>query len=110
MHEELLLLQSGKSLARLHAAQRMLARFKRVSVMGAVLTTFTLVALVWQWNEARQRRWLAARLHEVNGTRLMNEGKLTEALPSLVEALKLQKGDREKERLQCVRLGAVLRR
>ncbi len=110
MREELLLLQSGKSLARLHAAQRVLARLKRVSVIGAALTTLTLAALVWQWHQARQLRWLAARIHEANGIRLINEGRLSDALPSLVEALKLQNGDREKEKLQRVRLGAVLGR
>jgi WD40 repeat protein/serine/threonine protein kinase/tetratricopeptide (TPR) repeat protein len=56
--------------------------------------------------ESRER---LVRLHVANGVRLMDEGDLFSALPPLVEALRLDQGDAEREEVHRIRIGAVLR-
>jgi len=57
-------------------------------------------------NRAEQR---LIRLHVENGLRLMEEGNLMMALPWFVEALKLDRGNPEREELHRIRLGLALR-
>ncbi|MGA2557097.1 MAG: protein kinase [Verrucomicrobiota bacterium] len=59
MHKELLLLQSGKSLARLHAAQRSLAKVKRVAVAASAVVLVLAAGLSLATTGWRQARLLA---------------------------------------------------
>src|SRR5207248_609557 len=58
---------------------------------------------------ARESRERLVRLHVANSVRLMDEGDLFSALSPLVEALRIDQGNPERERVHRVRLGAVLR-
>jgi len=69
MHRELLLLQSGKSLARLHAAERTLAKVKRTAVVaGAVVLVLaaglSLSTIGWRQARVDRDRALQARAAE----------------------------------------------
>ncbi len=61
MHDELLLLKGGKSLARLRTLERTVGRLKRLSLAGVVLTALIATALVWQSHETRQMKALATQ-------------------------------------------------
>jgi tetratricopeptide (TPR) repeat protein len=59
MHRELLLLQSGKSLARLHASERTLARVKRITVAAGAVVLLLAAGLgvaAIEWRQARIER------------------------------------------------------
>ncbi len=59
MHRDLLLLQSGKSLARLHAAERTLARVKKTAVLAGLVVLVLAVGLSMatiEWRQARVER------------------------------------------------------
>jgi WD40 repeat protein len=69
MHSELLLLQSGKSLARLHAAQRTLAKLQRTAVAAgaAVLVlaaALSLATIGWRQTRLERDKALQARARE----------------------------------------------
>jgi len=69
MHEELLLLQSGKSLARLHAAQRTLAKVKGAAVaFGAVVLVLaaglSVATIGWRQTSLERDKALQARARE----------------------------------------------
>ena len=57
--DELLLLQGGKSLARLRTVERTLARLKRFSAAGIGVTLAVAAGFLWQSNQARQMKALA---------------------------------------------------
>ena len=58
-------------------------------------------------------RWLSderlARSYVATGNRLAEEGDLSGSLPWLVEAMRLDAGNREREAMHRVRVAAVLR-
>jgi WD40 repeat protein len=59
MHKDLLLLQSGKSLARLHAAERTLAKVKKTAVVAGVVVLILALGLsvaTIEWRQARVER------------------------------------------------------
>jgi WD40 repeat protein/serine/threonine protein kinase len=58
--------------------------------------------------KARESRQRLIQLHVANGTRLLEEGDLLDALPWLTEALALEQGDRAREERHRVRIAAVL--
>jgi WD40 repeat protein/serine/threonine protein kinase len=60
MHDDLMLLQSGKSLARLHRMERTVAKLKRVSLAIAVVTVLATGAWLYQSHQTRQLKKLAA--------------------------------------------------
>ena len=64
MHGELVLLQSGKSLARLRTVERTLAKLKRFSVVGLGVTTAIAAGFFWQSNQARRMKALATAARE----------------------------------------------
>jgi serine/threonine protein kinase len=53
MHDELLLLQSGKSLARVRTLERALAKLRRVSMAGATVAVVVTAALIYQAHQTR---------------------------------------------------------
>jgi WD40 repeat protein len=61
-------------------------------------------------NLARQNQQQLAGLHLANGLRLVDEGRTFEALPWLVEALRLDQGFPAREELHRARLSALLTR
>src|SRR5207249_892694 len=76
MHADLAVLQSGKSVKRLHAVERRLALLTR---MGVLMAVFGVIASAILYETNRQRRIATrslVRLHVANGSRLMNEGDL----------------------------------
>jgi WD40 repeat protein len=128
MHDELLLLQSGKSLARMRAMERAVAKLKRVSAGIAVLTLAATVAFVYQSRQTRlitkllrdniqlaqaSKRAAAESLNRLvqsqmaEATRFLGEGDPGSALPSLVEALRNVQGDKSREPMHRVRLESV---
>jgi WD40 repeat protein len=131
MHNELLLLQSGKSLARLHAIERRLAKLKRVAVAGAAAAAITVAALLWQSHEAAQMKALATsnlqlatsslqhaeesnqrltQLQVANGRRLMEQGDYYDALLWFAQALTRIQGDPVLEEIHRIRFNSVLQR
>src|SRR5262249_37438078 len=64
MRADLSLLESGKSVAHLHAAERRFAKLKRLSAIGAVVGLFAMAALVYQSHETAIVRKLAAQNQE----------------------------------------------
>lgn len=131
MNADLALLHSGKSVARHHAAERWLARFKRASLIGATLMVIAVAAWLWQTNQTRQMTKLAAenlalaressrtaeesrrqtvQLQVANGVRLMDERDLPGALQWFTEALSgvLALGDTNREAMHRIRIGSVL--
>jgi WD40 repeat protein len=61
MHDELVLLQSGKSLARLRTMERTLAKLKRASMAIAIATVLATVAWFYQSRQTERVRKLAAQ-------------------------------------------------
>src|ERR1035438_6819735 len=59
-HNDLVLPQSGKSLARLHAAERTVAKLKRVSLIVVAIAGLSAGLFLWQARETTQMKKLAA--------------------------------------------------
>lgn len=116
LRDELLLLLAGRSLRRVRAMERRLARFKTLSLGAAVIALVVGGALFWQHRQARIEQRLAeesrsrlVRLQVATGVRLMDEGDLMASLPWFVEALKLDRGHPEREAMDRYRIEAVRR-
>jgi WD40 repeat protein len=108
MRQDLLLLQSGRSVKRLHLVERRLAILTRV---GVVLTLLALAGagILYETNRARRAATDSlVRLHVANGTRLMNEGDLFGALLFFTEALRLDTGNAKREEPHRIRIASVL--
>ena len=80
MHEDLLLLQAGRSVRRSRAMEARLAMLSKVAAVFVVLSTLAVAAYFYQQTLTREARELArqnqrqvAQLHEMNGVRLMEE-------------------------------------
>jgi len=96
MREDLLVVQSGKSLRRLHQLEWRMARVARVGIVALLLLLIATVGWLVQRRHAQQLTQLAnesrhrlMRLHVVNGVQAMEEGDFFMALPWFVESLKL---------------------
>ncbi len=61
MHADLLLLQSGKSVRRLHGMERQLARVTRVGVIAALVALLAVTAYIIANSQARRARETSAR-------------------------------------------------
>lgn len=114
MRNDLLLLQAGTSLRRVHSNQRRLARLGRIAVALLVMFALASGGYLFQRRQAGQLRELAeqsrkreVRLNVTNGRFLMEAGDYLGALVWFVEALKLAKTPDE-EKIQRYRIGTVL--
>ena len=111
MHAHLLVLANGKSVRRLVSLERNLVRLKRAAAAAAVLL-FVVAAVAYPiLNEYRRRT--EERLSHVGanvayGNAEMDKGNLAGALPYFTEALKTDAGRPERERLDRLRVAAVL--
>ena len=111
MHAHLLVLANGKSVRRLVSLERNLVRLKRAAAAAAVLL-FVVAAVAYPiLNEYRRRT--EERLRHVGanvayGNAEMDKGNLAGALPYFTEALKTDVGRPGRERLDRLRVAAVL--
>ncbi len=111
MHAELAVLGVGKSVRRLRFLERQLALVKRAGLTGGLLL---LVFALAYFGVYRQRREVAEMLqrqvgaHLANASAFMEQGDLLGAVPLLVRALDLDRGDSAREEAQRRRLGCVL--
>jgi WD40 repeat protein len=131
MHNDLVLLQSGKSLARLHAAERTVAKLKRAGLIVVSVAGLSAGLFLWQVRETTQMKKLAAdnlrlakmsqqsaseareslrQMQVANGVGLMNQGDLYPALVWLGKALQLLPDDPAREQPDRIRFESVLRR
>ena len=116
MQADLAALRAGKSLKRSRLVEGRLALLSKLSVAGVVLTVLILAGYLYQQDQTavarellRQNRLQVARLQEMNGLRLLEEGDLIGALPWFSEALGAAQGDAETERRHRLRIGMILR-
>jgi WD40 repeat protein len=122
MQDDLLLLRSGRSVKRAQAAERRLALLTKVSVVGALLTTLTLVGFYFAKRQAKFELSLRGRAQEAEritrrnlvrelvaaGNRRAEDGDLLGALPSYVEALAQEQDDLPAQERHRMRIGATL--
>jgi len=109
MREDLLLLESGRSVKRLRLVERRLAILTRV---GVLMTLLALIASGILYQTNRQKRAATrnlVRLHVANGIRLMNDGDLLGSLLCFTEALQLDAGSAKREEPHRIRIASVLR-
>lgn len=98
MHADLVVLANGKSVTRLKLLEKRLANIKRVA--GAVGVVLVLMAAVFyqvyrEFSLAHEKRQRQVGAQVAFGLGAMEKGDLLEALPSLVEALRLDRSERE---------------
>src|ERR1043165_8241504 len=111
MHADLVALANGKSLRRLNTLERRQARLRRVALLIS-LALAVLGPISYQVYrerkgvlESRQRQVGASLAY---GNRAMGSGDVLAALPYFADALRLDDGDRDRERMHRLRLGSVL--
>ncbi|MBE0544053.1 MAG: protein kinase, partial [Verrucomicrobia bacterium] len=122
MRADLELLQSGKSLARLHRTEK---RLRFVQRAGAVVTAIAaLIAAGWLWQTrqthklqelatekaalADENRERIVRLDIATGVELLDEGDLAGSLLWFADALSLVKSNAAAESIQRIRIQQVL--
>jgi WD40 repeat protein len=129
MREDLLLLQSGKSVKRAQAIERRLALATRLALVAAATVLLALVALYWTNRQAKREaklrnQALAAKReaetnaasnlrllissHVANGSRLVEQGEVLSGLPYWLEALRLEP-DPVRAEMHRIRLSTALR-
>ena len=88
-------------------------------IAGLAATVFVVavtgfIAVLMQWQRAefekRQNRERLTRLHRLNGIQHMEAGDLLGSIPSLVEALRLERADSASEEIARLRIASVLQR
>ncbi len=116
LRDELLLLLAGRSLRRVRAMERRLARFKTLGLTAVAVALLVGSALFWQHRQnqvvrrlAEESRHRLVRMQVATGVRLLDEGDLMASLPWFVEALKLDRGHPEREAMDRYRIEAVRR-
>lgn len=122
MRADLELLQSGKSLARLHRIERSLRVVRRA---GAVATALALIAVTAFWFQARQtkqardlakqnlrlaaeNRQRVVQLDTANGLRSIEDGDLGHAMVWFADALKYATNDPAQAEMHRMRLSMLL--
>ncbi|MEK7678251.1 MAG: protein kinase [Verrucomicrobiota bacterium] len=109
MHADLLLLQSGKSVKRLHSLERRLALATRI---GIVAIGLAVLAAAGYYSARRTERAVTkqlVRLSVANGQHLMDEGDVFGALLWFTETLRLEQGNPEREAINRMRIAWLLR-
>ena len=131
MRADLELLQSGKSLARLHRLEQRLRIARRVGVLATILVGVITVGWLWQARQTREVRELAGansrlalekdaaageslqrliQMQTANGLRAMEENDPAVAALWFAEVLELSEGDAGAQRRQRDRIGALFGR
>jgi WD40 repeat protein len=115
MHDELLLVKSGKSVRHLRKVERRLAVATRIGLAGAVLLLLALGGYLFQQGQTRQarqnaeqRRQLLVRSYVANGLKLQEQGEAGSALLWFVEALNLDRGEGGREQDHRARIASLL--
>jgi WD40 repeat protein len=111
IHADLVVLQSGKSVKRLRLLERRWAavrRFGSLGVVSAAVLAGASLYLAAEHQRAAEARQRQVGTQVANGVHDLEQGDLPGALPSFVEALRLDQGDPRRERTHRLRLGAVL--
>ncbi|MCI0537116.1 MAG: hypothetical protein L0Z50_18015 [Verrucomicrobiales bacterium] len=111
MHEDLVLIQAGKSLRRSRALQRRFQWLSRAAALLTVVTVIIAAGYLLQRHQTRVAKRLTMQLQVQSGIRLMEDGNAPGALLWFAEALTgaeriLTAQEKETHRF---RLGAVLR-
>ncbi|PYJ97842.1 MAG: hypothetical protein DME23_13560 [Verrucomicrobia bacterium] len=109
LRADLLLLQAGKSVKRLRLLERRLALLSRIGLVAAIVLLVAAAAYYQVNRDRRLARQNLADSHVAYGTRLIDEGDLSGALPSFAQALRLEQSDVERAKRHRVHLGVVLR-
>jgi WD40 repeat protein len=109
MRADLLLLQSGKSVARLRRLERRLSLATRVGAIALIVAVIAVGGYYAAHRAERAATRQLARLCVANGQRLMDEGDLLGSLVWFGEVFRLERGRPEREEANRLRIGAVLR-
>jgi WD40 repeat protein len=109
LYDDLLLLQSGKSVKRLRVLERRWKMLARVALVlaAAILLSGTGTYLAYRAKNATIRR--LAESYVAYGTHSIDEGDLFGSLPWFAEALRLDQGDAEREDRDRIHLALTLR-
>jgi hypothetical protein len=124
MRQDLLLMQSGRSVRRMQRLENRLRFARQAGFVTGILLLLAAGAYAYQARQTQLVERLAernlalvqesrdhlVRLLVAQGNRLVKEDDLAGALPWFVEALKRVEGDVERERMHRLRLDSVLRR
>ncbi|MHB8522857.1 MAG: WD40 repeat domain-containing serine/threonine-protein kinase [Limisphaerales bacterium] len=111
MADDLLLLNRGKSVMRLHLLERRMALLARTGVI-AVAAVLVVGSAVWgvlrdrQFRAEIKQRQIGGLV--ADGTHALQNGDLVGALPMFVEALRLDNGDKARMETDRLRVGLVL--
>jgi WD40 repeat protein len=123
MRQDLLLLQSGRSVRRMQRLERHMAHVRQAGALTGILLLLAAGAYGYQARQTRLVEELAAHnLHLANesrellirmqvaaGNRLVDEGDYAEALLWFIEALQLMEDHPARETVHRVRIDSVLR-
>ncbi|HKI71554.1 MAG TPA: WD40 repeat domain-containing serine/threonine-protein kinase, partial [Verrucomicrobiae bacterium] len=109
MHDDLVLLQTGRSVRRLRVIERRFRIAKRVGAIAAAVALLVMGILYQTTKEKARATERVIRLYVANGTRLMNEGDLFGSLLWFTQALRLDAGDAARQEPHRTRVASVLR-
>jgi WD40 repeat protein len=112
LHADLLLLMAGKSVQRIRALEKRVARLVQVGLAAALILLIT-GGVLYAWNRqqlrlAVEQRLGQARLNAFHGNMLVDEGDYFGALPFFWEALRLEQGMPLGEKNNRLRISALL--
>ncbi len=111
MHADLQLLESGKSVKRLHLLERRFIQFRRISIIGGSIA-LVLIGIVYHFYReskmalAEEQRRVGSDIAYADAA--MDAGDLLKALPYCVDALFLDRHNPKAEATHRLRIGSVL--
>jgi WD40 repeat protein len=111
MHADLLLLQTGKSVRRLHQLESRMAQFRRAALVGlgvALLAGAAYFQITREIQHASDRRHRQAGQLIASSTRLLEQRDYLGALPGYVAALALDGRDPNRAETHRTRIASVL--
>jgi WD40 repeat protein len=111
MYEDLLLLANGESIRRINYRNRRLAGLKKVGAVCGAL--FLALAVVWGQVRREHSNAAQSRQHRIAGQvacarSALDSGDVLAALPHFTEALRLDRGDPERELPHRIRVASTL--
>ncbi|MBI1176105.1 protein kinase [bacterium] len=137
MKQDLLLMQSGKSVRRMQKLEQRLVQVRQLGIAATVIILLATSAYLFQRQQTAEAKRLAdenikladesqrnanasqknakesndnlVRLLVANGNRLVESGDFANSLPWFAEALKRVQGDKEREEMHRIRIDSVVK-
>ncbi|MBI4326253.1 MAG: protein kinase, partial [Chloroflexi bacterium] len=108
MHEDLLLVQRGKSVVRVHKLERRLALATKIGLAALAAAAITAGAFYEARRAAKVATESLVRLSVSQGAHLLEEGDLFGSLVRFTEALRLERRGAKREAVHRLRIGTLL--